>query len=85
MEIEILTHRLDVRLESEHKNSGIPGSINLPLFMLRMKADTLDPNKKYILYCDTGRRSSAGAFLLSERGVQAYCLKDGLQARGGTA
>lgn len=73
---------LDVRLESEHKNSGIPGSMNLPLFMLRMKAETLDPNKKYILYCDTGRRSSAGAFLLSERGLQAYCLKDGLQARG---
>jgi CRP-like cAMP-binding protein len=74
---------MDVRLESEHKNSGIPGSINLPLYMLRMKAATLDPNKKYILYCDTGRRSSAGAFLLSERGHLAYCLKGGLQARGG--
>lgn len=74
---------IDVRLESEHKNSGIPGSINLPLFMLRMKAEKLDPNKKYILYCDTGRRSSAGAFLLSERGIQAYCLKGGLQARSG--
>lgn len=73
---------LDVRLDSEHKNNGIPGSKNLPLFMLRMKAETLDPDKKYILYCDTGRRSSAGAFLLSERGLQAYCLKDGLQARG---
>ena len=73
---------LDVRLDSEHKNNGIPGSVNLPLFMLRMKAETLDPNKKYVLYCDTGRRSSAGAFLLSERGLQAYCLKDGLQARG---
>ena len=73
---------LDVRLDSEHKNNGIAGSVNLPLFMLRMKAETLDPNKKYVLYCDTGRRSSAGAFLLSERGLQAYCLKDGLQARG---
>ena len=74
---------VDVRLDSEHKNSGIPGSINLPLFMLRMKAEKLDPGKKYILYCDTGRRSSAGAFLLSERGIQAFCLKGGLQARGG--
>jgi CRP-like cAMP-binding protein len=76
---------LDVRLDSEHKNNGIAGSINIPLFMLRMKAETLDPSKKYILYCDTGRRSSAGAFLLSERGITAYCLKDGLQARGGSA
>ena len=69
---------VDVRLESEHKNSGIPGSINIPVFMLRLKADTLDPAKKYILYCDTGRRSSAAAYLLSERGLQAYCLKGGL-------
>jgi len=76
------TEWLDVRLDSEHKNNGITGSINVPLFMLRMKAESLDPSKKYILYCDTGRRSSAGAFLLSERGITAYCLKGGLQARG---
>ncbi len=75
---------IDVRLESEHKNSGIEGSVNIPLFMLRLKAQTLDPSKKYILYCDSGRRSSACAFLLSERGLQVYCLKGGLVARDGT-
>lgn len=75
---------IDVRLESEHKNSGIEGSVNIPLFMLRLKAQTLDPDKKYILYCDSGRRSSACAFLLSERGLQVYCLKDGLVARTGS-
>ena len=69
---------VDVRLESEHAASGIPGSMNVPLFMLRMKADSLTAGKKYILYCDTGRRSSAGAFLLSERGHQVVCLKGGL-------
>lgn len=74
---------IDVRLDSEFKNNGIPGSINIPLFMLRMKADSLDASKHYILYCDTGRRSSAGAFLLSERGVQTSCLQGGLQGRGG--
>jgi CRP-like cAMP-binding protein len=74
---------MDVRLESEHKNSGIPGSINIPVFMLRLKADTLDPAKKYILYCDSGRRSSAAAYLLTERGLDAYCLKGGLVQRGG--
>ena len=73
---------LDVRLDSEHKNNAIEGSMNLPLFMLRMKADSLDPKKHYILYCDTGRRSEAGAFLLSERGLQASVLKGGLMARG---
>ncbi len=72
---------LDVRLESEHKNDGLPGSINLPLFMLRMKAETLDLNKEYIVYCDSGRRSSAAMFLLSERGFRAYVLNGGLVAR----
>ena len=74
---------IDVRLESEHSNDAIEGSINIPLFMLRMKADSLDTSKKYIIYCDTGRRSSAAAFLLNERGLQAYCLKGGLVARSG--
>lgn len=73
---------IDVRLESEFKNNGIAGSMNIPLFMLRMKADSLDDSKHYILYCDTGRRSSAGAFLLSERGIQTSCLQGGLQGRG---
>ncbi|MEX2353909.1 MAG: cyclic nucleotide-binding domain-containing protein [Gammaproteobacteria bacterium] len=73
---------IDVRLESEFKNNGIPGSMNIPLFMLRMKADKLDPGKTYILYCDTGRRSSAAAFLLSERGLNTCCLKGGLTGQG---
>ena len=71
---------IDVRLESEYKNSNIKGSINLPIYMLRLKAESLDPGKKYICYCDTGRRSSAAAYLLSERGFDAYVLKGGLMA-----
>ena len=69
---------LDVRLESEHANTGLSGSSNIPLFMLRMKVDSLDSKVPYIVYCDTGRRSSAAAFLLSERGFQTYCLTGGL-------
>jgi len=70
---------LDVRMESEHKAGSIKGSINVPLFMLRLKAESLDPKKKYICYCETGRRSSAAAFLLSEAGFESYLLKGGLQ------
>ncbi|MFT4560374.1 MAG: CRP-like cAMP-binding protein [Gammaproteobacteria bacterium] len=69
---------LDVRLESEHANTGLKDSLNIPLFMLRMKVDSLDSATPYIVYCDTGRRSSAAAFLLSERGFQVYCLTGGL-------
>ncbi len=74
---------VDVRMESEHKDSGIPGSINIPLITLRIKASSLDSKKKYIVYCDSGRRSSAAAFLLSERGVTVYCLQGGLVERTG--
>ena len=71
---------LDVRMESEHKAGSIKGSLNVPLFMLRLKAESLDQRKKYICYCETGRRSSAAAFLLSEQGFESYVLKGGLQA-----
>lgn len=40
-----------------------------------------DLSKHYILYCDTGRRSLAGAFLLNERGLHASCLQGGLKGR----
>lgn len=73
---------VDVRLASEHKHSNIAGSINIPLFSLRLRAETLDPNKPYILYCNHGRQSSACAYLLSERGLKAHCLKGGLVERG---
>jgi len=71
---------LDVRLESEHKNRALPGSINIPLYLLRIKAREMDKNRTYIVYCDTGRRSSSAAYLLSERGFDAYVLKGGLMA-----
>jgi CRP-like cAMP-binding protein len=71
---------LDVRLESEHSAGAIKGSINIPLFMLRLKSESLDRGKKYICFCETGRRGSAAAYLLTERGLDGYVLRGGLQA-----
>jgi len=70
---------MDVRMETEHKAGSIKGSLNVPLFMLRLKIDSLDKDKSYICYCETGRRSSAAAFLLSEQGFDSYVLEGGLQ------
>jgi len=69
---------LDVRLPSEHQNLAIEGSANIPLYFIRLKLSTLDKNTKYVVYCDTGRRSSAASYILLERGFDAYVLKDGL-------
>lgn len=70
---------LDVRMDSEYRANGIKGSMNVPLYMLRLKCESLDPRKKYICYCETGRRASAAAYLLSEKGFDSYVLKGGLQ------
>jgi CRP-like cAMP-binding protein len=69
---------LDVRLPSEHQNLSIDGSLNVPLYLIRLKLSTFDRTKPYIVYCDTGRRSSAAAYILVERGFDAYVLTGGL-------
>lgn len=69
---------LDVRLPSEYQNLRIEDSINIPLYFIRMKLGTLDRGTPYVVCCDTGRRSSAAAFILVERGFDAYVLKGGL-------
>jgi len=69
---------LDVRLQEEHANYAFEGSINVPLAMIRDKAPILVPGKRYIVYCDTGRRSAAAAFLLSQRGLDVCVLEGGL-------
>jgi len=71
---------LDVRLPAEHQANAISGDTHIPLIFLRMKTDSLDPDKRYVVYCDTGRRSSAASFLLNERGFTTYILKDGISA-----
>ncbi len=68
----------DVRLPAEHKAKHIKGSINIPLIFLRMKANSLDAEKKYVVYCDTGRRSSAASFLLNEKDIETFVLRDGV-------
>lgn len=69
---------LDVRLPSEFENHHMDGAINIPLYFIRLKINTLDKHKTYVVCCDTGRRSSAGAYILNERGYQAYVLQGGI-------
>jgi CRP-like cAMP-binding protein len=71
---------IDVRMESEHKAGSIKGSVNIPLFMLRLKSEGFDSGKRYICYCETGRRSQAAAYIMSEAGFDSHVLKGGLQA-----
>ena len=69
---------LDVRLPSEFAVSHKDGAVNLPLYMLRLKLNVLDPEMRYVVCCNTGQRSSAAAFVLCEKGFRAVVLKGGL-------
>lgn len=69
---------LDVRLPSEFENNHLQGAVNIPLYFIRLKIGTLDQDIDYVICCDTGRRSSAGAYILSERGYKAHVLRGGI-------
>ncbi len=68
---------LDVRFESEYTYHHIEGAINAPLHELRSYISQLDNTAEYIVYCQTGRRSSAAAFILVQFGFKALVLEGG--------
>ncbi len=70
---------VDVRNEDEYAHSGIKNTLNIPLYLLRLQLPGMDKNRTYILFCDTGSRSSAAAFLMKQAGFNSvYVLKNGL-------
>jgi rhodanese-related sulfurtransferase len=71
---------LDVRFESEYTYHHIEGAINAPLHELRSFISQLESTKEYIVYCQTGRRSSAAAFILAQFGFNAVVLAGGTRA-----
>ncbi|NJD31949.1 MAG: cyclic nucleotide-binding domain-containing protein [Gammaproteobacteria bacterium] len=71
---------LDVRLPSEYEHCHFDMSLNVPLYFIRLKLKSLDPSIPYVVCCDNGKRSSAAAYLLSERGFDAKVLKGGIAA-----
>lgn len=73
---------LDVRLADEHRHGTIKGSLNLPLHLLRQQAPSLDRQRQYVVFCQTGNRSCAAAFLLSQRGLDVAVLRGGLNGIG---
>lgn len=67
---------LDVRYPSEYQYDHMAGAINVPLAEIRNAFGVLDKGREYLVYCQSGRRSAAAAFLLAHRGFK-ICLLDG--------
>lgn len=70
---------LDVRHASEYHHSHLRKANNMPLHEIRMRMEELDKTKNYICYCNTGRRSSAAAFILAQAGFKVSVLNGGVR------
>ncbi len=69
---------IDVRTVDEYENGSFEDSVNMPLSNLREELSELVFNTKYIICCDTGRRSESAGFLLSHKGFDVYVLEGGI-------
>jgi len=69
---------VDVRTPDEYKYSALEDSVNIPLSSLRDELPELVFNSRYIICCDTGRRSESAGFLLSHKGLDVYVLEGGI-------
>ncbi len=73
---------LDVRYPSEYQYDKLPGAINVPLSEVRNMFALLDRSRDYVVYCQSGRRSAAAAFLFAQQGFQVSLLEGGLWGAG---
>src|SRR5690606_26592862 len=69
---------VDVRTQAEYERAHAPRSLNMPLSILKLKSRLLQPDLRYIVYCNSGRRSSAAAALLSKEGFDVTVLRNGV-------
>lgn len=73
---------IDVRTQAEYEQGHLVLSANIPLNILNLKKRILSKDKHYVFYCDTGRRSTAAAYLLAQDGYHSSVLRAGLLGAG---
>ena len=71
---------IDCRTEAEWELWRLPNARLMPLDTIRERARGMDAGREYLVYCRTGRRSVAAAFLLRQMGLKASSLQGGLAA-----
>lgn len=71
---------LDVRLLDDYERGHAMQALHMPLHLLRLKTRLLDPQRPYLCYCESGKRSANAVFLLTQLGFTAYALQGGLDA-----
>ena len=71
---------VDVRMPEEFSERAVKGAMNIPLFQLRERAPEIERGRKVVVYCNTGERSAAAAFIFAKLGVPVFALQGGLSA-----
>jgi rhodanese-related sulfurtransferase len=69
-------HLLDVRTQKEHDAGAIPGSVNVPLDVMRDHVGDMGQGP-FVVYCEVGQRGHTGTKLLHELGLEARNLDGG--------
>ena len=60
---------IDTRSEDQFARGALPAAINVPLPLMRVKYQELDPARSYVVYSNDPATSAVAAFLLSARGL----------------
>tara|TARA_B110000967_G_scaffold202156_1_gene240510 strand:+ start:5358 stop:5771 length:414 start_codon:yes stop_codon:yes gene_type:complete len=72
---------LDVREEKERTTGFISNDINISMSQVKNKMDSIDKDKKILVYCKSGTRSDQISGLLSKNDFKnVYSLKGGFNA-----
>jgi len=72
---------IDVRRKTVYDEKHIEKAVNIPTPELRSKYQELDRDKPYLLYCNTGHRSSLAASILKQHHFsQVFNLAGGMTA-----
>ncbi len=69
---------IDARARTEFHHAHLPGALNIPLDESHRRARDLDRDGHYICYCQSGRRSSAVAFILGQYGLRTSVVEGGV-------
>lgn len=72
---------LDVRNEREFLNGHIPNAVLVPYKLVRKNySSLLEKEKKYLIYCDNGKKSEKVAKVLSNNGFsRIYVIAGGIE------
>jgi phage shock protein E len=70
---------IDVRTPAEFKDGSYPGAVNIPLALLPLRIQELEPkDKPIVLFCASGARSGQASRLLKQAGFADVVNAGGL-------